>query len=59
MDTGMIRIAILLMTASRLFAQDFSNLQIERLADGFPGGEGPVWSRQGYLIFSDYSRDRL
>ena len=59
MDTGMIRLAILLITASGLFAQDFSNLQIERVADGFPGGEGPVWSRQGYLIFSDYSRDRL
>ena len=34
-------------------------MQIEPVAEGFPGGEGPVWSRQGFLIFSDYSRDRL
>lgn len=40
-------------------AQEFSALQVEEVAAGFPGGEGPVWSREGYLIFSDYSRDRL
>jgi gluconolactonase len=39
--------------------QDFSSLAVEDVAAGFPGGEGPVWSRDGYLIFSDYSRDRL
>jgi thiamine biosynthesis lipoprotein len=36
-----------------------TSLQAEEVASGFPGGEGPVWSRDGYLIFSDYSRDRL
>jgi gluconolactonase len=36
-----------------------SALKVEEVAAGFPGGEGPVWSRDGYLIFSDYSRDRL
>jgi gluconolactonase len=50
---------LLLLTASALAAQDFSNLQVEQVAAGFPGGEGPVWSRQGFLIFSDYSQDRL
>jgi sugar lactone lactonase YvrE len=39
--------------------QDFSQLQPEEVAAGFQGGEGPVWSREGFLIFSDYSRDRL
>ena len=29
------------------------------VAAGFPGGEGPVWSRHGFLIFSGYSQDRL
>jgi gluconolactonase len=42
-----------------LSAEDFSSLKVELVADGFPGGEGPVWSREGFLIFSDYSRDRL
>ncbi len=38
---------------------NFVTAQVELVATGFPGGEGPVWSRQGFLIFSDYSRDRL
>src|SRR5262245_1493218 len=25
----------------------------EAVAEGLEGGEGPVWSRQGYLLFSD------
>jgi len=48
-----------LLLTGALAAQDFSNLKIEEVAAGFPGGEGPVWSRRGFLIFSDYSRDRL
>jgi gluconolactonase len=40
-------------------AQDFSALPVEPVASGFPGGEGPVWSPRGFLIFSDYSKDRL
>jgi gluconolactonase len=50
---------LLLLMASGLAAQDFSHLQVEPVAEGFPGGEGPVWSRGGFLIFSDYSKDRL
>src|SRR2546421_429581 len=40
-------------------SQDFSSLRPELVSDGFPGGEGPVWSRDGFLLFSDYSRDRI
>jgi gluconolactonase len=40
-------------------AQDFDHLQIEQIASGFAGGEGPVWSRQGFLLFSDYDVDRI
>ncbi len=50
---------LLLLTVSILAGQDFSHLKVEPVAEGFPGGEGPVWSRGGFLIFSDYSRDRL
>jgi gluconolactonase len=53
----MIRFALLALTL--LAGQSFSGLQVEPVAAGFPGGEGPVWSREGFLIFSDYSRDRL
>ena len=59
----MLRAALLFVSlvspVSLLIAQDFSALKVEPVAEGFPGGEGPVWSRDGYLIFSDYSRDRL
>ena len=50
---------LLLLTVSMLAGQDFSHLKVEPVAEGFPGGEGPVWSRGGFLIFSDYSKDRL
>ncbi len=40
-------------------AQDFDHLQIEEIATGFAGGEGPVWSREGFLLFSDYEADRI
>ncbi|HJZ96257.1 MAG TPA: SMP-30/gluconolactonase/LRE family protein [Candidatus Solibacter sp.] len=51
--------AVFLLATYVLAAQDFSGLQVEQVASGFPGGEGPVWSRQGFLIFSDYSKDLL
>lgn len=49
----------LMLFAFMTVGQDFSTLKVEPVAAGFPGGEGPVWSREGFLIFSDYSRDRL
>ena len=50
---------LLLLTVLVFGGQDFSSLTVEPVAADFPGGEGPVWSPQGFLIFSDYSRDRL
>ena len=49
--------AVFLLATYVLAAQDFSSLPVEQVASGFPGGEGPVWSRQGFLIFSDYGKD--
>jgi gluconolactonase len=42
-----------------LGAQDFAHLQVEEIASGFAGGEGPVWSREGFLLFSDYEASRI
>jgi gluconolactonase len=33
--------------------QDFSNIQIERVSGNHVFTEGPAWSRDGYLVFSD------
>lgn len=40
-----------------LAGQHFSDLRIERIAAGWRFTEGPVWSREGYLLFSDVPQD--
>ena len=47
------------LAAAGLAAQDFSNLRIERVAAGYKFTEGPVWSREGYLLFSDVPQDLI
>jgi len=41
------------------WAQDFSEIKFDKLAQGYRFTEGPAWSREGYLIFSDLPSDRL
>lgn len=43
--------SILILLALPLAAQDA--VQVEKVAHGFRFTEGPVWSRDGYLLFSD------
>jgi gluconolactonase len=50
---------LLLLAGLFVSPQNFSTLTVEPVAEGFPGGEGPVWSHDGFLLFSDYSRDRI
>ena len=40
-------------------AQDFSKLAVEKVAGGFTFTEGPVWSRDNYLIFSDVPENKI
>jgi len=40
-------------------AQDFSDIAFTKLAEGYLFTEGPAWSKDGYLIFSDTPSDRL
>src|SRR5436309_1742879 len=42
-----------------LSAQDFTDIKFDHLARGLGYTEGPAWSREGYLIFSDTPADRL
>ena len=40
-------------------AQDFSEIKVEQLAKDYTFTEGPAWSKDGFLIFSDTPGDRL
>jgi gluconolactonase len=40
-------------------AQDFPDITVGKLAEGYRFTEGPAWSKDGYLIFSDTPGDRL
>jgi gluconolactonase len=49
---------LILFTISAV-AQEFAELQIEKAATGYIFAEGPAWSRDGYLIFSDIPGNKL
>jgi gluconolactonase len=45
--------------AAVLSAQDFSKIQIEKVAGNYQYTEGPAWSREGFLLFSDVPTGRI
>jgi len=49
----------LLLLAGAVCAQDFTDFHVERVAKGLHFAEGPVWSYDGFLIFSDTVVDKL
>ncbi len=49
----------LALVALPLAAQDFSDVQVEKAAHGFRFTEGPAWSREGYLLFSDIPANKI
>jgi gluconolactonase len=50
---------VLALVALPLAAQDFSDVQVEKAAHGFRFTEGPAWSRDGYLLFSDIPGNKI
>jgi gluconolactonase len=54
-----VRVLFALLFAARVFAQDFSHLEVRRLVTNLHFAEGPVWSYDGYLLFSDTVVDKL
>jgi len=42
-----------------LLAQDFDNIQAERLATGFLYADGMVWAREGFLVFGDVLKRKV
>jgi gluconolactonase len=55
----MIRAWMLGALAALALAQDFSEYKFESIAKGFTFTEGPAWSKDGYLVFSDTPTDRI
>jgi len=55
----MVRVYVLALMAAVAVAQDFSQIKIERVSSGYRFTEGPVWSHEGYLLFSDIPNNRL
>lgn len=47
------------MAAATAFAQDFSDIKVERIANGLQFAEGPAWSADGFLVFSDTATNKL
>ncbi len=52
-------IALVYLLSASAPAQDSSDLRIEKVATGYIFAEGPAWSRDGYLIFSDIPGNKL
>lgn len=50
---------LLLAVPAATFAQDFDELKIEKVAEKLLFGEGPVWLREGGLLFSDPPANRI
>jgi len=49
---------VFLLAALALLGQDTAEYQSSRIAAALTFAEGPVWSREGYLIFSDIPNNR-
>ena len=53
------RVLVALVFAAAAFAQDFSHMEVQRVVKGLHFAEGPVWSYDGFLLFSDTVVDKL
>ncbi len=51
--------AMLWLTCGLATAQDFVNLEVAKLVSGFQFTEGPAWSFDGYLLFSDIPASKI
>jgi gluconolactonase len=52
-------VGVAMAAEARLEAQEFDHIEIQRIANGLHFAEGPVWSYEGFLLYSDVPVDRL
>lgn len=53
------RFVLLLLAVLPIYAQNFDHLEVERVVKGLRFAEGPAWSYDGYLLFSDTPVNQL
>ena len=53
------RVLFALVFTAGAFAQDFSHIEVQRVVKDLHFAEGPVWSYEGFLLFSDTVVDKL
>ncbi|NUN02786.1 MAG: SMP-30/gluconolactonase/LRE family protein, partial [Bryobacteraceae bacterium] len=53
------RLVVALLVCVSAQAQDFSNIKVEKVSAGHQFTEGPAWSREGFLLFSDVPADKI
>jgi gluconolactonase len=54
-----VRVFFALLFSAAAFAQDFSHFEFQKVVKDLHFAEGPVWSYDGYLLFSDSVVDKL
>jgi len=54
-----VRVLLVLLFAASALAQEFGQLEVQRIAKDLHFAEGPVWSYDGFLVFSDSVVDKL
>jgi gluconolactonase len=53
------RLPLLFTAMAILRAQDFTDIQLEKVVDNMRFTQGPAWSPEGFLLFSDTVTDKL
>ena len=53
------QVLVLLCLCLPLAAQDFADYKLVRVAEGFTFTQGPAWSPEGHLLFSDIPSSRI
>jgi len=53
------RAFLLALAPALALGQDVSSISVAKVAQGFRFTEGPAWSRDGYLVFSDTPSNRI
>jgi gluconolactonase len=54
-----VRALFALLFATRVFGQEFGHLEVQRVVANLHFAEGPVWSYDGFLLFSDTVVDKI